>query len=166
MSDPHRLQMPALLLATALLGWPAFACADALAIGLQTTLGGSQTGLSDVGQSLTLIPLDAAAENEDDASSMLQSAPPGNNAVAGIATFDYVGGLPGLDGLNASREAFRKALRGLDPTVVRTVLGQTDPAILMHITQSLTAPLPGLSPGDGAPAGLPGLDGLPIHQPR
>lgn len=159
MAALQRLHLSTVLLSVAALCCPAVVHGDPLAIGLHTTIGETPAGLAEVGERLTLIPL-AAPEDGDDADRLLRDRSQGKAQLDGLV-LDHVGGLPGLDGLNASPEAFRKALRGLDPSVVRTVLGHIDPAILSNITEGLSAPLPGLDTDEAA---LPGLDGLPIHQ--
>lgn len=72
-------------------------------------------------------------------------------------------GVPGIDGLNASPAAFRNALYGLDPSLIRAVLGETDPAVLSQITRSLATDLPGLQIREEPLLTLPGIDGLPVR---
>jgi len=77
------------------------------------------------------------------------------------------GGVPGIDGLNFSPEALRKAFRGLDPALVRAVLGDSNPQLIQQITQDLATQLPGLGDDNNSEnQTLPGLDGLPIDLPK
>lgn len=90
-------------------------------------------------------------------------AEPGNGPGGSQA---LAGGLPGIDGLNASTEALGRALAGADPAVLRALLSGVDPAVRAHIAGSLDQPLAGLEVPTGRAAGLPGIDGLPMPLPR
>jgi len=85
-------------------------------------------------------------------------------AAVGHAESPAAFGLPGIDGLTASTAAYQNALDGLDPRLVRFVLGNADPSVLRHVTQSLSAPLPGLN--EEPVQTLPGIDGLPVSLPE
>lgn len=89
--------------------------------------------------------------------------PPDNQAEAP----NLSNGVPGIDGINLSPAALGLAFRGLDPELVRAVLGNAEPRLISQIYEDSARVLPGLGTGDGGLLEtLPGIDGLPIDLRR
>lgn len=159
MSDRPRT-LASLILCGLALGWSAAVTAvgQPLSGALSEVPADTVPGLTGLGVNLS----ESLRETLEDSTQGSMQGGEMDGSVPGRA--EYVGGLPGIDGINASNHAVGEALRGLDPALIRHLVGRVEPAILVHLTQSLTQPLPGIH-GDRMP-GLPGLDGLPVYPRR
>lgn len=146
------------------LGAPALATGEQALTGLRGGATAKSHGLQMLGGGL-LLAGDGPATGQGRGDSLLVDGGDVNDSPALAAQADPVGGLPGLDGLNASSRAVREALEDLDPVTVRLLLGQqVDRAILEHIAGSLATSLPGIN--DQGVTAVPGLDGLPVRPRR
>jgi len=158
----HRGFMTTLCLGAIALGAPALAIGEQA---LNALRGGANAG----GAGLEILGGDLFASGNGpagggDGESLLADGGDVDDGATVAPGPGHVGGLPGLDGLNASSRAVREALEDLDPVTVRLLLGQVDRAILEHIAGSLAAPLPGID--EQGTTALPGLDGLPVRPRR
>ncbi|MES1944355.1 hypothetical protein PC39_09575 [Salinisphaera sp. PC39] len=160
MDSLHRGFLTTLCLAAIALGAPALAIGEQALTALRGGATAGSAGLQILGGDLLPSGEGSAAGGD----SLLADNGEVNDSATLSPAADHVGGLPGLDGLNASSRAVREALEDLDPVTVRLLLGQVDRAILEHIAGSLAAPLPGID--EQGTTALPGLDGLPVRPRR